>query len=126
MMSTRPSSTNILVNITCIPPEFKRLDYISKDYTCFDSTIDLLLSEKSNTCLAMIDEKERNDNLTCPFHFHLTGDLRVVHLPMAMDLEDMTWSCTLDASQICDGSQDCLTDECHCPGSQADVFYCAD
>ena len=101
-------------------------DYILEENTCLDRTIDLLQSPESSTCLEMTDEEVGNDNLTCPFHFYLNRGVSLIHLPKAKNLEDMTWSCTLDASQICDGTQQCLTDECHCQDNHADVFYCAD
>ena len=41
-----------------------------------------------------------------------------------LDTQDTAWQCVISKSHLCDGTSQCLTDECNC--RDVDVFYCND
>ncbi|KAL5251055.1 hypothetical protein ACHWQZ_G016692 [Mnemiopsis leidyi] len=86
-----------------------------------------LLDRQNDDCTVF--ESPRQEEKSCKFHFDTTHTygLTDIDLPAYINNKDLEWFCRLnDATSICNGVSECLTDECGCHDSQVDVFYCAD
>ena len=75
--------------------------------------------------------RNRSGNWRCHFNFDFNKGLIE---PQVQDNQtrstvldnDTEWICDLADDLVCDGVSQCLSDECGCKASLADVFYCFD
>ena len=146
--------TSVIVDLSCLTSDSDVLTYHTQDsderYTCFGKTLQVLALDwlGADKCLkAGIQSHSKNNktsDLICGFNFDslhfktstIPGlqNFNVSNLIQLVSktgkyggLDQVTWSCQLNSTaDTCNGRSECLTDECNCPNSQSDIFYCAD
>ena len=145
---------SIVVDLSCLTSDSDKLKYNLLDsddrHTCFEKTLQVLAFDwlREEKCLKAAmqsySENSKTSDLLCGFHFdslhfktsripglqnlNISNLIQLVSKTGKYDgLDQVTWSCQLNSTDdICNGRSECLTDECNCPNSQSDIFYCAD
>ena len=124
---------NIQTDLNCRIETSRRTLLPDSELDCSSETV-LLFDEQDYQCVkrSTMNHTLKRDNQTCDFNIDETqrrteNFFPLGGLPPGVNASEIAWSCRLDnTGRICDGYSQCLTDECGCKNSDADVFYCAD